>query len=211
MLRALVTFVPIAALLTLTPGVATALVVRNASRGGRRAAFFTTAGNSIGVLMWGALAAAGLAAAVATSARVFTVVKVVGAAVLFVMGARSLLGRDAGSTGVEGEAPVPARAPSTDLSSARDGLITSVANPKLAVFFVALFPQFIPRHAPVLAAALAMAGLIVAFDLVWYTALAYLVTRAKRAFVAGPWARRVERMTGAVLIGLGIRLAIERR
>ncbi len=152
MLRVPVTYVPIAALLTVTPGVATALVVRNASRGGRRAAFFTTVGNSIGVLMWGALAAADLAAVVATSARVFTVVKLAGAAVLFVMDARSLLGRCAGSTVPRARCPCrPARGRGT-------------------------FPR-----------------------------------RAKRAFVAGPWARRVERPTGAVLVGLGIRIAIERR
>jgi len=55
------------------------------------------------------------------------------------------------------------------------------------------------------------AGLIVAFDLVWYSTLAMLVTRAKRALIDGPWGRRIERVTGAVLVGLGIRLAFERR
>jgi threonine/homoserine/homoserine lactone efflux protein len=59
--------------------------------------------------------------------------------------------------------------------------------------------------------ALAMAALLVVFDLIWYSAVAFGVTRAKRAFVEGPWLRRVERLTGAVLIALGVRLAIERR
>jgi len=54
-------------------------------------------------------------------------------------------------------------------------------------------------------------SLRVAFDLVWYSTLAYLVARARRAFVEGPWLARAERVTGAVLIGLGIRLAFERR
>jgi threonine/homoserine/homoserine lactone efflux protein len=76
---------------------------------------------------------------------------------------------------------------------------------------VALFPQFVPAGAPVLPAALAMAAMVVAFDLVWYSVLAYLVSRARRAFVEGPWLRRAERLTGAVLIGLGVRLAFERR
>ena len=79
------------------------------------------------------------------------------------------------------------------------------------MFYVALFPQFVPAGAPVLPAALLMAATIVAFDVVWYSALAYAVTRARRAFLDGPWARRVERLTGAVLIGLGVRLALERR
>jgi len=56
-----------------------------------------------------------------------------------------------------------------------------------------------------------MATTIVAFDLVWYSALAYAVTRVRRAFLDGPWGRRVERLTGVVLVGLGVRLALERR
>ena len=68
-----------------------------------------------------------------------------------------------------------------------------------------------PHGAPVLPSALLMACTIVAFDLVWYSVLAYLVARARRAFVEGPWLRRFERVTGAVLVGLGVRLALERR
>lgn len=209
MFHTLLTFVPVAMLLSITPGAATALVVRNAVRGGRRHAFFTTSGNSIGVLAWGCFAAVGIATLVATSAAVFDVVKLAGAAVLLVIGLRSLLGRqelaprDAGRSGAA--VAVSGRA------ALREGLITSLANPKLAVFFVALFPQFIPRGAAVLPCAIAMAAVIVAVDLIWYSALAFLVARARRAFVDGGWGRRVERLTGAVLIGLGIRLALERR
>jgi threonine/homoserine/homoserine lactone efflux protein len=116
------------------------------------------------------------------------------------MGLRSLLG------GHDAEVvTTPAR------SAFRDGLVTSLANPKLAAFFVALFPQFIPRGAPVLPQALAMAVVIVAVDLIWYSLLALLVARARKAFTDGGWGRRIERLTGAVLIGLGIRLAFERR
>ena len=209
MFHALLTFVPVAVLLSITPGAATALLVRNAARGGRRHAFYTTSGNSIGVLAWGCFAAVGIATVVATSAAVFDAVKLAGAAVLVVLGLRSLFGRreaDAhAAAGASGAATVSAGA------SLREGLITSLANPKLAVFFVALFPQFIPRGAAVLPSALAMAAVIVAVDLVWYSTLALLVARARRAFVAGGWGRRVERLTGAVLSGVGIRLALERR
>ena len=78
------------------------------------------------------------------------------------------------------------------------------------MFFVALFPQFVPAGAAVLPCALLMAATIVALDLVWYSTLAFLVTRVKRAFVEGPWLGRVQRLTGAVLIGLGVKLAFER-
>ena len=119
------------------------------------------------------------------------------------LGLQSLRGhREAGRAA----APAPARG-----APLRDGLVTSLANPKLAVFFVALFPQFVPAGAPVLPCALLMAAMVVAFDLVWYSALAYLVARARRAFVEGPWLARVQRFTGAVLVGLGVRLAFERR
>jgi threonine/homoserine/homoserine lactone efflux protein len=208
MLHTLLTFVPVAALLSITPGAATALVVRNAARGGRRHAFFTTSGNSIGVLAWGCFAAVGIATLVATSAAVFDAVKLAGAVALLVIGLRSLLVRgdaDAHPAGATGTVILSGRA------ALREGLITSLANPKLAVFFVALFPQFIPRGAAVLPRALAMAAVIVAVDLIWYSTLALLVARARRAFVDGGWGRRVERLTGAVLIGLGIRLALERR
>jgi threonine/homoserine/homoserine lactone efflux protein len=200
-LRALLTFVPVAALLTITPGAGTAMVVRSAVRGGRRDALWTTIGNSIGVLSWGCFAAVGVAALVATSAEAFTAIKLVGAVVLLVLGLRSLRGQGAAATvaAPEGGAPL------------RDGLVTSLANPKLAVFFAALFPQFVPAGASVLASAVLMAAIIVALDLLWYSTLAYLVARTRRAFVEGPWLARAERLTGAVLVGLGVRLALERR
>jgi len=200
MLHTLLTFLPVAILLSLTPGVATALVVRNAARGGRRQAFLTTSGNSVGVLAWACFAAVGIAAVVAASAAVFDAVKLAGAALLLVMGVRSLLGRhDADVMTTRGR------------SAFQEGLVTSLANPKLAAFFVALFPQFIPHGAAVLPRALAMAVVIVAVDLIWYSTLALLVARARKAFTDGGWGRRIERMTGAVLIGLGVRLALERR
>jgi threonine/homoserine/homoserine lactone efflux protein len=206
MLRMLLTFLPVAALLTVTPGAATALVVRNAARGGRRSAFFTTTGNSLGVLAWGCFAAVGIATVVATSAAVFDAVKLAGALVLVVIGLRSIRRRpEADPDAAGGPGVVSGRA------ALRTGLITSLANPKLAVFFVALFPQFIPPGAGVLPSALAMVGVILTLDLIWYSLLAFLVARARRAFVAGGWGRRIERVTGAVLVGLGIRLAFERR
>ena len=208
MLDALLAFLPVAALLTITPGAATALVVRSAVRGGRRHALFTTTGNSVGVLAWGCFAAVGIAAIVATSAEAFTAVKIAGAVVLVAMGIQSLRGRR-GLAAADQDRRAPS--PPSDRAALRDGLLTSIANPKLAVFFVALFPQFVPDGAPVLPAALVMAATIVALDLVWYSTLAFLVARARRAFVEGPWQRRFERLTGAVLVGLGVRLALERR
>jgi len=199
----LVTFVPVAVLLTLTPGAATVLVVHSAARRGRRAALMTTLGNSVGVAVWAVATAFGLAALVAASAVAFTVVKLCGAAALVYLGLRALLhpGEDPGEPTGRTRVRSPFRA----------GLTTSIANPKLAVFFMALFPQFVPDGEPVLPAAVTMAAVIVALDLVWYTTLAALVARATDAFLRGGWLRRAERLCGGVLIGLGLRLALEER
>ncbi len=204
MFTTLITFLPVAILLTITPGVATVLVIRTAARDGRRAALATTAGNSLGVLTWALAAAVGIATVIAASAVAFTIVKLCGAVVLVWMGVRALLAHRAGK-----DAELPARGRQRSAFAA--GLLTSITNPKLAVFFVALFPHFLPDDAAVLPAVLAMALLIVALDLVWYSLLAALVARARDAFVRGGWLKRAERACGAVLVGLGVRLALEQR
>ena len=197
----LASFVPVAALLTLVPGAATVLVIRRAALSGRRAAFATTVGNEIGVLVWAVSAGLGLAAVVAASATLFNVIKLLGAAVLIVLGLRALL------RGLDVTAPSAA---AQDRSALRAGVLTSLANPKLAVFYVALFPQFVPRGDSILLASCAMGVLLVLLDLIWYSALAALVARAAERFVAR-WLRRAERLCGTVLVGLGVRLALEQR
>jgi threonine/homoserine/homoserine lactone efflux protein len=191
-------FVPIAALVTITPGPATATVVRSAMRG-RRPAFVTVLGNGTGVLTWALLSALGISALVAASEAAFVVLKLVGGATLVYLGARSLLGGG-------DELPAPRRG-----TAFRDGLATGLANPKLAVFFVAVFPQFVRQGSPVLPAALGMAALILLFDLVWFSILALVVDRTRRAVVGSALARRLERLVGAGLVGLGVRVALEQR
>jgi threonine/homoserine/homoserine lactone efflux protein len=89
-------------------------------------------------------------------------------------------------------------------------LINSLANPKLAVFFVALFPQFLTPGTAVLPAALAMAMVIIAFDVIWYGSVAILVDRFREA-VRPKLVHRLEQVCGAVLVAFGIRLATEAR
>lgn len=201
-------FIPIAVLLTVTPGAATAMIVRSAMTGGWRAGVRTIAGNEVGVIVWALLSVAGISALIAASELAFFALKVIGAAVLIGLGIQSLRNSRRHRPTHAADQPDLALRRRHPL---RDGVVTSLANPKLAVFFVALFPQFILPGAAVLPSALAMVAVIVALDLVWYSLLAYLVARARRAFAAGGWGRRIERLTGAVLIGLGIRLAFERR
>jgi len=203
--RSISEFLVVALIVTMTPGPATATVIRIAARDGRRSALGAVAGNSCGVLLWGALSAVGVSSLILASQVAYDVLRIVGAVVLVVLGVRSLLHRGERAGGSD----EPERVRVRSLRGWRLGLLTSLANPKLAVFFVALFPQFLSPHAAVLPAALAMAGVIVAFDVIWFSTLTWLVDRAG-ALLRPRLSRLLERITGGVLIGLGARLAAER-
>jgi threonine/homoserine/homoserine lactone efflux protein len=199
--RSIPEFLLVALLVTLTPGPGTATIIRVAARDGRRAAFGAVLGNSAGVLLWAGLSAVGVSSLILASEVAYTALKVGGAAVLIVLGLRSLLHRS--------------MAPEKGLSRSgrggwRSGMVTSFSNPKLAVFFVALFPQFLSPHAAVLPAALAMAAVIVALDVAWFSGLILLVDRT-RGLLKPRLQRLMERVTGSVMVGLGVRLAIEPR
>jgi threonine/homoserine/homoserine lactone efflux protein len=202
--RSVPEFLIIALLVTITPGPGTAMIIRTAARDGRRTAMHAVLGNSCGVVFWGLLSALGVSSLILASEVAFDVLRGVGAAFLIVLGIRSLLRHRAAEPQVDGTPR------SGGARGWRLGLVTSIANPKLAAFFVALFPQFLSPHAAVLPAALTMAGVIVAFDLVWYSSLSWLVDRAG-ALLKPRLHRMMERVTGTVLIGLGVRLAAEAR
>jgi threonine/homoserine/homoserine lactone efflux protein len=200
-MRSLPEFLLIAIVVTITPGPATATVIRVAARDGRRAATSAIAGNAGGVLAWGVLSAVGVSSLVVASQIAYDALRIGGAVVLIGLGVRSLARR------------APARACRGRAEAGggwRIGLVTSLANPKLAVFFVALFPQFLSRDAAVLPTAVAMAATIVAFDLVWYSALAYAVDRAG-ALLRPRVQRRLEQLTGGAMVAVGVRLAADAR
>src|SRR4051794_21972631 len=195
----LVSFLGVAVLVSLVPRPATALGVRSAALHGRREAVHTVLGDSTGILGWALASVLGVSAVVAAAGTAFAVLKVIGAVVLLYLGVHAI-------RGTQGEPDSPRR--SATRTAYAQGLLTSGANPKLAVFFIALLPQFVPHGAPVLPWTLAMAAILICVDLVYFTALAWAVTRAKRAIVGS---RRIERLTGAVMIGLGLRVALESR
>lgn len=196
-------FLAIAIIVTVTPGPGTATILRVAGRDGRRAATSAILGNSLGVLLWGALSAIGVSSLILASQIAYDVLRLGGAVVLVVLGLRSLLDRHAEP--IDGNAPEP-----RSTAGWRTGLLTSVSNPKLAAFFVALLPQFLRPGAPVLPIALGMAATIVLFDLVWFSTLAFTVDRART--ILGPrLQRRLERLSGAVMVGFGLKLATEPR
>jgi threonine/homoserine/homoserine lactone efflux protein len=204
-MRSLPAFLAVAFAVTLSPGPAFALMLQVAARDGWRAAMANIAGNSVGVLLWGALSAIGVSALITANRVAYDVLHIGGAIFLIWLGVRALVAH--GGTAVA--AAVEPRSPRTSWQAARKGLVNSIANPKLAIFFVSLFPQFVTPGDAVLPGALAMSAMIVGCDLVWYGSIAFCVDRFRRA-IAPRLLRRLERATGAILVGFGARLVVER-
>jgi threonine/homoserine/homoserine lactone efflux protein len=200
-LRALEAFVPLAALLAVTPGPATALVVGTAARGGRRRAFVAMAGNASGLAAWALASTLGISALVAASEGAFAALRLSGAVVLVVLGIRALRGA---------RRPEPVAVMGAPSGGAlRDGLVTALANPKVALFYVVLVPQFVPDRAPVLPATLALASVQIAFGFAWYAVLVVLVARLREGYARRR--ARIEAATGIALIAFGLALTAERR
>ncbi len=175
-----------------------ALVLRNTVRGGRAAGFRTVGGIAVGLLVWATMSALGVAAVLAASATVFTALKLAGAAYLVYLGVQSLrsLRRDEERL----ESPKPTGSPF------RQGLVTNLLNPKLAVLFTTLLPQFISQDDPA-AMSVLLAAIFLAIGLTWlvfYTLIVGVVARSRT------FRRVTEAVTGVVLIALGVRLAAER-
>jgi threonine/homoserine/homoserine lactone efflux protein len=191
-------------LLALAPGPSALLVVQQALSGGRRAALWTTAGNSVGLLVWSAAAAVGLAGLVATSQPAYVALRLVGAAVLVVLGVRTLLATRRGRR--REDHPVGGPAPRSSAAAFRLGLLNNLGNPKVAVFALSLLPQFAPAGAsPATYALLALEWAVLAAS--WYVVLALLVVRAGGVLQGGRLRRWAERVTGLTLVGLGAGIA----
>ena len=199
MIHALVAFLPVAAMLAVSPGPATAMVVHTAARAGRRTALLATAGDAAGLALWAVASMFGVSALVAASATAFTVLKVVGAVVLIWLGIQALR-----------RSRVPQDEPRarTGRPFGR-GVVTALANPKVGLFYVALLPQFVPEGSPLLATTLLLAASQIALSVAWYLLLVTVISRARAAFVRG--ARRLEALSGAAMIGFGIKLASDAR
>lgn len=211
----LLAFLGVAALLTISPGADMALVTRNALAGGRAAAQLTTLGISAGLLSWAVASALGLAALLSASATAFLVVKVAGAVYLVALGARTIVRAWRGAPPNPGPAAVgagarPAVSPRGRLAF-RQGLLTNLLNPKIAVFYATVLPQFVATGDPVLVMTVGLALIHVCLTLAWLSGYAYVLTRAGDV-LRRPLARRtIDAVTGTVLVGLGLRLAVAER
>jgi threonine/homoserine/homoserine lactone efflux protein len=197
-------FVGIVALLTITPGADMAMVARSVFTGGRRAAFATTLGISAGCLAWAFASALGVAAVLAASQTAYDALRLVGAVYLVWLGVQSLLAAR------RGEQPA-VEAGGRSSSPFRQGLLTNLFNPKIAVFYSTFLPQFIAPGDSALAVSMLLACVHIAFGIVWLSLYAWLLARAVEAFKGSRLRRALDALTGTVLVALGLRLAVERR
>jgi RhtB (resistance to homoserine/threonine) family protein len=199
-------FLVVAAIVVITPGVDMALVTRNALMHGRRAAVMTAFGINVGILFWVMAAALGLAAVVSTSATAFGAIKLAGAAYLIYLGLQAL--RSARRNRRETQ-PLARLAPSSRLAF-RQGVVSNILNPKIAVFFTSLLPQFVGAHGS--AGDLLLLGLLFnAMGVGWLLCYATAVARGRNVFARPRVKRTLDRISGLLLVGLGTRLALEHR
>jgi threonine/homoserine/homoserine lactone efflux protein len=195
----------VALLLTITPGLDTALVLRAAITRGRRDAVATALGVVAGVLAWGAAAAVGVSALLTASTVAYDVLRLVGAGYLVWLGGRILwrLVRHNGEAAA-GSSPSPGGA----WRSARTGLLTNLLNPKVGAFYVSVLPQFLPPGTPALGMGVLLALVHAALSLVWFAVLVLGAVAARRWLQRPGVSRTVEGVTGVALLGLGLRLAL---
>jgi len=212
----LLTFLGIAAILIITPGVDMALVTKNALRHGRNPAVITALGVNVGLLVWTIAAALGVAGILRASATAFTVLKLLGAGYLVFLGFQALWLSFHSSSEAECDSratlashemlsPIPTR------RAFRQGLLSNLFNPKIAVFFTSFLPQFIAPTDSVLGKSLLLGVLFTAMTVAWLMGYATFASKAGDLLRRPRIKAAIDRLTACVLIAFGVRLATERR
>jgi threonine/homoserine/homoserine lactone efflux protein len=205
LLPSLVAFTLAAALLTVTPGLDTALVLRTAGVEGARRAFAAGLGICLGCLVWGAVVALGLGMLLAASELAYTLLKWAGAAYLLWLGLQLIVANreELGPGG-------PDAGGATSLAWFSRGLLTNLLNPKVGIFYVSFLPQFVPEGVNVPATTLVLAAIHASLGLAWFVLL-IAATRPLAAALRRPRViRTLDRLTGGLFILFGARLAFGR-
>jgi threonine/homoserine/homoserine lactone efflux protein len=199
----LVAFCGVVGLGAMSPGPDFAVVVRRAALRGRAEGMAAATGVATGVFVWAVAAAAGVAAVVATVPIVLTVLRYGGVAYLAFLGLKAL------HAAVRPASGLMDRGPGSTGGAFWDGLLCNALNPKAAVFFLALLPQFLPAH-PGRADTLVLSLVAVAITMLWFCTVANLVAGFRRLFARSRVRRALDGLSGAALLGLGARLALVR-
>jgi len=211
MTASLLAFIPVALLLTLIPGADTALVTRNALALGLQGARWTILGILTGCLIHATASALGLSAILATSARAYETVKLVGAAYLVWIGIQTIRNAKSGADGHSSTPGLRPSAPNDGEHPFMQGFLTNILNPKVALFYLTFLPQFIPTGAPVLRTSLLLAMIHNVLGFAWLSLYARFVDRLRTALTRPVVKAWLERVMGGALVALGARLAWDRR
>ena len=203
---ALLAFTATAALLTITPGLDTALVLRTAAAEGPRRAMLAAVGIALGCLGWGLLVGAGLGALLAASQLAYEVLRWVGALYLFTLGLKLIRAPRQSLDLAEGDGAAPAQA-----NWLLRGFLTNMLNPKVGVFYVSFLPQFVPAGASVLGWSVLLASIHNVLGLIWFAALiaaTHPLLGALRRPGVMCW---LDRLTGGLFVVFGLKLALDAR
>ena len=209
-LASLPAFVLAVLLISASPGPAMALIFRRAALRGLRGAVPTVLGLEAGLYVWALFAGAGFAVLIAASEVAYLVLRVVGAAVLLYLGFKAWRSAWRGPGGAVGEQPAPVRGRRW-WSAFGEGVGVQLANPKAAVFMIAFYPQFVPADGPVFLTTALLGLLQITIETGLYLGLAAGVARAGAWFRRPRIRRRLDAVSGTVLVGLGLRVAASGR
>jgi threonine/homoserine/homoserine lactone efflux protein len=203
---ALLAFTATAALLTITPGLDTALVLRTAAAEGPRRAMLAAVGIALGCLGWGLLVGLGLGALLAASQLAYETLRWAGALYLFYLGIKLIRAPRQSLDLAEGDVAAPAEA-----NWLLRGFLTNMLNPKVGVFYVSFLPQFVPAGASVLGWSVLLASIHNVLGLIWFAAL-IAATRPLLGALRRPGVMRwLDRLTGGLFVAFGLKLALDAR
>jgi threonine/homoserine/homoserine lactone efflux protein len=204
-------FLLLSAVVIITPGPDTVLTIRNILLGGRRAGFSTALGIITAQAIWGLATSLGLAALLVASKPAFVAVRLAGAVYLIVLGLRSLIG---GWRGVHGDSIPPSSEPLSSrrigaATAYRQGMLSNLGNPKMAIFFPSLLPQFVSRGETGFLSLFALCVVFSSLTLVWLTFYTLVISKIGDFLRRSRIRRAIDAVTGAILILMGLRLATE--
>ena len=201
----LLTFAGVALVMTIAPGLDTAIVLRTSAAESTRNGILAAFGIGAGCLLWGAAAALGLDALLAASPLAFVVLKWVGASYLVWLGLQLLFKRK----GAHGQLD-PARPGGvvSGWAALRRGFATNILNPKVGLFYITLLPQFVPADAKGVEPALLLACIHVALAVAWFTVLAAGAALVRKLLQRPAIARGLDLATGCVFVGFGASLVV---
>lgn len=201
----IMTFTFVAALLVMSPGPNGVLIAKTVPTSGRGAGFANVAGFVTGFYLHGALSVLGISIILVQSATAFAIVKYLGAAYLCWIGLKALF---EAFKGIEPAAKVaPAKRQRTLLKAYMEGLMTNALNPKVSMFYLAAFPQFITLGETSAASSFLLVSIHSLLNAIWFGVMVLLFSKLTAAAQSGAFQRWLKAITGAVFVGFGIKLA----